>query len=77
MSLFHHIILAFSALTLLVGRQEEHATCKRLSGGVLVWLSGARCRLFAYSQADATAIAKPHRLLPRLKPDWFYLSGTG
>jgi len=64
----------------LVGRQEEHATCKRLSGGVLVWLtymSGARCRLFAYAQADATAIAKPHRLLPRLKPDWFYFSGTG
>jgi len=39
MSLFYHIILAFSALTLLAGRQEEHATCKRLSGGVLVWLS--------------------------------------
>jgi len=24
--------LAFSALTLLVGRQEEHPTCKKLSG---------------------------------------------
>jgi len=31
--------LAFSALTLLVGRQEEHPACKKLSGGVLVWLS--------------------------------------
>jgi len=31
--------LAFSALTLLVGRQEEHPTCKKLSGGVLAWLS--------------------------------------
>ena len=30
---------AFSALTLLVGRQEGHPTCKKLSGGVLVWLS--------------------------------------
>jgi len=30
---------AFSALTLLVGRQEEHPACKKLSGGVLVWLS--------------------------------------
>ena len=30
---------AFSALTLLVGRQEAHPTCKKLSGGVLVWLS--------------------------------------
>jgi len=32
-------ICAFSALTLLVGRQEEHASCKKLSGGVLAWLS--------------------------------------
>jgi len=38
----------FSALTLLVGRQEG------LSGGLLAWLSGARCRL-AYGSADATA----------------------
>jgi len=26
-------------LTLLVGRQEGHPACKKLSGGVLVWLS--------------------------------------
>jgi len=31
---------AFSALTLLVGQQEGHPACKKLSGGVLVWLSG-------------------------------------
>jgi len=30
---------AFSALTLLVGRQEEHLACKKLSGEVLAWLS--------------------------------------
>ena len=30
---------AFSALTLLVGRQEGHPACKRLNGEVLVWLS--------------------------------------
>ena len=30
---------AFSALTLLVGRQEGHPACKKLSGGMLVWLS--------------------------------------
>jgi len=29
----------FSALTLLVGRQEGHLACKKLSGGLLVWLS--------------------------------------
>jgi len=32
-------ILAFSALTLLVGWQEGHPACKKLSGGVLAWLS--------------------------------------
>ena len=30
---------SFSALTLLVGRQEGHPVCKKLSGGVLTWLS--------------------------------------
>ena len=44
---------AFSALTLLVGRQEGHPGCKKLSGGMLAWLSGMGCRL-AYSP-DATA----------------------
>jgi len=29
----------FSALTLLVGRQEGHLACKKLSGGLLAWLS--------------------------------------
>ena len=31
--------VAFSALTPLVGRQEGHPACKKLSGGVLAWLS--------------------------------------
>ena len=30
---------AFSALTLLVGQQERHLACKKLSGGVLARLS--------------------------------------
>jgi len=30
---------AFSALALLVGRQERHRAYKKLSGGVLTWLS--------------------------------------
>jgi len=29
----------FSALTLLIGRQEGHPACKKLSGWVLAWLS--------------------------------------
>jgi len=32
-------ILAFSALTLLVGRQEGHPACKKLSGWLFAWLS--------------------------------------
>ena len=37
-----------------VGRQEGHPACKKLSGGVLAWLLfGAQCRL-AYGP-DATA----------------------
>jgi len=34
-----YLVLAFSALTLLVGRQEGHLACKKLSSGVLAWLS--------------------------------------
>ena len=30
---------SFSALTLLVGRQEGHPACKKLGSGVLAWLS--------------------------------------
>jgi len=33
------IYIAFSALTLLVGWQEGHPACKKLSGAVLEWLS--------------------------------------
>ena len=36
------------------------------------YLSGARCRLFAYAPADATAIPDPHHLLPRFNPDWVF-----
>ena len=33
------VLFAFSALMLLVWRQEGHPACKKLSGGVLTWLS--------------------------------------
>ena len=32
-------VFAFSALTLLVGWQKVHSACKKMSGGVLAWLS--------------------------------------
>ena len=38
------LLNAFSALTLLAGRQEGHPACKKLSGGCWRgYLSGARC----------------------------------
>jgi len=33
------VLQVFSALTLLVGQQEGHPACKKLSGVVLAWLS--------------------------------------
>ena len=33
------LLSSFSALMLLVGQQERHPACKKLSGGVLAWLS--------------------------------------
>ena len=49
------MLVAFSALTLLVGWQEGHPACKKQSGGCWHgYLSGARCRL-AYGPADSTA----------------------
>ena len=46
---------AFSALTLLVGRQEGHPACKNLRGGVLAWLFVWSDVQIAYGPADATA----------------------
>ena len=60
---------AVSALTLLIGRQEGHPTCKNWV--VECWrgsLSGVRCRL-AYGAADATAT---HCLLLQWNPHWFF-----
>ena len=38
-SYFTVSLYAFSALTLLVGWQDGHPACKKLSGGVLAWFS--------------------------------------
>ena len=32
------LVILYSALMLLVGRQEGHPACKKLRGGVLAWL---------------------------------------
>jgi len=49
-------IAAFSALTLLVEQQEGHPACKKLSGGVLAWLSlWSEVQTCIWPPADATA----------------------
>jgi len=67
---------AFSALTLLVGRQEGHPACKKLSGGVLAWLS-------VWSELQTCIWPAQLMLLPLTVSCFtkiqigFYLSGTG
>jgi len=49
------VLIAFGALTLLVGQQEGHPACKNwVVGWWHGYLFGARCR-FACGPADATA----------------------
>jgi len=65
---------AFSALTLLAGRQEGHPACKNTA--MRYWrcyLSAARCKWFAYGPADATAT--PSSLAP-VQSRMVYLSGV-
>jgi len=55
-------VFAFSALTLLVWRQEEHPTCKKLNDEVLAWLS-----LWSEVQNDPADVTVTHSLLASLK----------
>ena len=57
-SVLYCIIYAFSALTLLVGRQEGHPACKKLSGEVLAWLS-----VWSEVQTDPADATATHCLL--------------
>jgi len=44
------VLSAFSALTLLVGRQEGHLACKKLTGGMLAWLrDGVKVQICIWS----------------------------
>jgi len=65
-------LVAISALTLLVGHQEQHPACKKLSDGV-AWLSFWSEVRFAYGPADATATPSS---LASLKSRMFNLSGA-
>jgi len=69
---------AFSALTLLIGRQEGHSACKNWVVGCWHgYLSGVRCR-FAYAQLMPLPLTVSCSSKSRfVLPSWFYLSGTG
>jgi len=67
------VLFAFSALTLLVGWQQDHLACKKLSGGVLAWSSCLERGADAYGPADCTAT----HCLDSVKYRSVYLSGTG
>jgi len=67
------MLSAFSALTLLVGRQEWHPAFNNWV--VRYWcgyLSATRCKWFAYGVADATATPSS---LSAVKSRMVYLSG--
>jgi len=61
-----------SALTLLVGRQEGHLACKKLSGRMLAWLSFwgevQICIWPSWCHCHSLSLAP-------VNPDWFYLPG--
>jgi len=67
---------ASSALTLLVGHQEAHPACKKVSDEVLVWCQerGADC---LHMVQLMPLHPKTHHILPYINPDWFYLPDTG
>ena len=79
--------IAFSALTLLVGRQEGHPACKKLSSEVLAWLSvwsevqtciwSSRCHCHSLSLASLKSRLVLHfwYWLTRVVPDKGPLNG--
>ena len=78
---------AFSALTLLVGWQEGHPACKKLSGGVLAWLSvwsevqtciwpsGCHCHSLSLGSVKSRLILPFWYRLTRVVPDKGPLNG--
>ena len=65
---------AFNALTLFVGHHEEHPACK--TWVMRCWcgyLSGARCRLLAWSSWCQCIPKSDYLWWPHLTPDWLYL----
>ena len=65
-----------SALTLLVGRQEGHPACKKLSGGVLAWLSAwsdvQTCIWPSWCHCHSLSLASVKSRL--VLPFWYWLT---
>jgi len=78
---------AFNALTLLVGRQKGHLACKKLSGGVLAWLSvwsvvqsciwprGFHCHSLSLASVKSRLVLPFWYRLTRVVPDKGPLNG--
>jgi len=62
------LVKIITTTILLVGRQEEHPACKKLSDEVLAWLSvWSEMQMIAYGPADATGTpSSPASLKSRL-----------
>jgi len=63
-----NIMETFGALTLLVGWQEGHLACKKLSGGMLAWLS-------VWGEVQICTCHCHSLSLAPINQDWFYLPG--
>ena len=64
-------LFAFSALTLLVGRQEGYPACKKLEWwdvGVVIWDEVQTCIWLSRCHCHSLSLAP-------VNPDWFYLPG--
>ena len=67
---------AFGALTLLVGRQEGHLACRKLSGGVLaclsvwsIWSSWYHCHSLSLASIKSRSVSHFWHLLTRVIPE--------
>jgi len=82
-----YVTFAFSALTLLVGRQDGHPACKKLSGGVLAWFSvwsevqtciwpsGFHCHSLSLAPVKSRLVSPFWCRLTWVVPDWGLLNG--
>ena len=72
-----HLWVAFSALTLLVGRQEGHSACKKTEwwgAGMVICLE----RGAGFHMSQLIPLPLTVSCFGKIQiPDWFYLSGTG